>query len=85
LLPDFILEVRITFSCVAISGEMPGEIQFDEYNIADTTMPMSTYTLHLPAFGEFVYAVLSPQRDAIVWSFTRGTECFGSAIKTAGT
>ncbi|MCW3099194.1 MAG: hypothetical protein JWL77_4812 [Chthonomonadaceae bacterium] len=67
-----------------IPGELVGEIQFDEYNIINTTMPVATYTLHLPAFGKFEYVVFSPQGDAIIWKFHLVDDEFRISDKDAG-
>jgi hypothetical protein len=86
LLPAFHFgsENNILLVSPILSGP-PGDIQFDEYDfLVDTTMPVSTHTLHLPAFGEFVYAVLSPQGDAIVWKFQRAEDEFWISDKGGG-
>lgn len=61
-----------------------GKIKFDEYNVTDTMMPVSSRILHLPVFGEFEYAVFSPQGDAIVWKFHRVNEEFWVSDKDGG-
>jgi hypothetical protein len=56
------------------------DVQFDEYNLADTTMPVRTYTKNLPVpwplveFGVISNAIISPQGDAIVWTLRHGND-----------
>jgi len=52
-------------------GELSTDVQFAEYNLTDTTMPVLTHTVHLPPLWDFEYAVISPQGDAIVWKFNQ--------------
>jgi len=48
-------------------SKVSSDIQWDEYNIADTVRPIQTHSMQVPALWEIKKLLISPQGDAIVW------------------